>query len=335
LLQRPYDITQKSRKKIISFHLPTVVKNRKNLSVTQSMTGFASKIVEIPLSKHDKLSLALHLKTLNARYFEITCRLPSVLNHVELGIHRILKTKLERGHVYLAVKVQHAATQHVVLPSQTMIQEYLQAIETIKKTCKIQESVSLQTLLTLPHIFQIEEEYLDESTQQKFLDVIEQLADLVIQGRKHEGAILAKDICMHMQSLIKHLQKVDKLSAKICKEKKAALHEVVSKIEPVTEQSRSLEQCMLDNQKSVLISELEKMDIHEEVVRAQLHAKSMLALIKGPDASKGKKLDFILQELNREINTIASKCSHSTISALTIDMKTDIEKAREQAQNIL
>lgn len=84
-----------------------------------------------------------------------------------------------------------------------------------------------------------------------------------------------------------------------------------------------------------LLTEIEKIDIHEEIIRARLHAKNIIALVKDSTPLKGKKLDFTLQELNREINTIASKCNHGQISALTIDMKSDIEKAREQAQNVL
>ena len=127
--------------------------------MTQSMTGFASKIVEISNSKTEKLSLSLHLKALNSRYFEMTCKLPSLLSHYEVAIHRILKKKLERGHVYLIIKVQNDATQHLIMPSKPIIQQYLQAIEQIQKICKIKESVSLATILLLPNIFQIEEKF--------------------------------------------------------------------------------------------------------------------------------------------------------------------------------
>lgn len=303
--------------------------------MAQSMTGFASKIVEIPLSKTEKLSLSLHLKTLNSRYFEITCKLPSLLNHTEVSMHRILKKMLERGHVYLTVKVHHDSTRHVVIPSETILQDYLIAINKIQKICKIKEPVSLSTLLTLPNIFQIEEESLNSSAEEKILKAIDGLAQDLIKTRESEGAVLVADINDHIQSLLKKLQKAEKLSAQVSKEKRTELDRVMKKIQPAGDGERSVEQCMFDNQKLTLLAELEKIDIHEEIIRATLHGKNIIKILKDSEASKGKKLDFTLQELNREINTIASKCSHGEISTLTIDMKADVEKAREQAQNIL
>ena len=299
------------------------------------MTGFASKIVEVAISKTEKLSLSMHLKALNSRYFEITCKLPYLLNHCEVAIHRILKKKLERGHIYLIIKVQHDATRHVIIPSTTTIQEYLAAIHKIQKMCEIKEPVSLSTILQLPNIFQIEEETVQGSTEEKILQAIENLTDDLIATRVSEGKVLSADISLHMKEILKKLQMINKTSLQVCTEKKEALDQLISKLQKIPVDQVSVEKCMLDNQKIVLLAELEKIDIHEEVVRANSHAKNIIELLKDKNVSKGKKLDFTLQELNREINTIASKCSHSTISSLTIDMKTDIEKAREQAQNIL
>ncbi len=299
------------------------------------MTGFASKIVEIPISKTEKLSLSLHLKALNSRYFETTCKLPHLLNHCEIAIHRILKKKLERGHIYLMIKVQHDATRHVIIPSKTTIEEYLTAIHQIQTMCKIKEPISLSTILQLPNIFQIEEETVQGSTEEKVLKAIENLTNDLIATRVSEGKVLSSDILSHMKEILKKLQSVSKTSLQVCKEKKEALDVLILKLQKVSADEVSVEKCMFDNQKAVLLAELEKIDIHEEVVRANAHAKNIVDLLKDKNLSKGKKLDFTLQELNREINTIASKCSHSAISSLTIDMKTDIEKAREQAQNIL
>lgn len=299
------------------------------------MTGFASKIVEISISKTEKLSLSLHLKSLNSRYFETTCKLPHLLSQCEVSIHRILKKKLERGHIYLIVKVQHDATRHVVIPSETVIQGYLQAINQIQKVCKIKESVSLATLLALPNIFQTEEENLQGSSEEKVLKVIEDLTNELIATRESEGKVLAKDIDLHIKDLMKKLQLVNKTSIQICKEKKDDLGALIAKIQKTSEDELSVEKCMMENQKTMLLAELEKIDINEEVVRATSHAKNILLILKDKNLAKGKKLDFTLQELNREINTIASKCSQAAISSLTIDMKSDIEKAREQAQNIL
>lgn len=303
--------------------------------MTQSMTGFACKIVDIPVSTKEKLSLSLHLKALNSRYFEITCKLPYVLSHAEVVMHRILKKKLERGNIYLTIKIQQDATNHVIIPSKATIEQYLQAMKQIQKICKITEPISLTTVLALPNIFQIDEASVQGTAEEKVLKAVEVLADELILTRHSEGKILAQDIVMHMQQVIKKLACANKTSLQMCKEKKEALDILISKLQAAPADQISVEKCMLENQKIILLAELEKIDIHEEIVRANTHAKNIIDLCKDKNISKGKKLDFTLQELNREINTIASKCSHGVISSLTIDMKTDIEKAREQAQNIL
>ncbi|MBP7854663.1 DUF1732 domain-containing protein, partial [Candidatus Babeliales bacterium] len=225
-------------------------------------------------------------------------------------------------------------TRHVVIPSESMIKEYMVAIGQIKKVCSITEPVSLQTLLTLPNIFQIEEDVLTGSAEEKILDAVQLLAHDLIKTRKTEGLTLSKDVAVHMQAMIKKLQKVEKLSIQLRKDKKKQLDVLITQLEPVSVDQRSVQQCMMENQKIALLSELEKIDISEEISRAGMHAKTVLKLIKTSE-SQGKKLDFMVQELNREINTMASKCSNAQISSLAIDMKTDIEKAREQVQNIL
>lgn len=303
--------------------------------MTQSMTGFSSSIVEISISKTEKLSLSLHLKSLNSRYFEVTCKLPYLLTNLEVAIQRALKKKLERGHVYLTVKIQQDATQLVVIPALNTIQQYLKAIKKIQTTCKIKDEVSLSTLLQLPNILQVEETAFNSKTEEKILDAVMALADGLILTRQSEGNVLAQDIEKSTKDVLKNLKLVKKNSEVAFTHKKKEIDSVLTKIQEFASTDTSIEKALLEQHKITLLSELEKIDINEELVRATAHINSIQELVQEPSVTKGKKLDFTLQELNREINTIASKCSHSAISSLTIDIKTDIEKAREQAQNIL
>ncbi|MFA5999074.1 MAG: YicC/YloC family endoribonuclease [Candidatus Babeliales bacterium] len=303
--------------------------------MTQSMTGFASAIVEIPINATEKLSLSLHLKSLNSRYFEATCKLPYLINNCEVLIQRILKKKLERGHVYLTIKIQHDSTKHVVIPSLTTIKGYLEAIKIIQKTCDLKEEVSLQTLLQLPNILHIEEESLNSKAEENILKAIEDLADSLIITRKTEGQVLSDDIEFHVKEITKKLALIKTASGKAIVTKKQDLETLITCLQNSANEELSVSNCLLDNQKITLLAELEKIDINEEIVRATSHVTNIVQILKEDNQSKGKKLDFTLQELNRETNTIASKCSQISISSLTIDIKTDLEKAREQAQNIL
>lgn len=303
--------------------------------MVQSMTGYASAIVDIPIKDNDKLSLSLHIKSLNSRYFEATCKVPYLLNNLEVATHKILKKHLHRGHVYLTIKIQNGLAKQSVVPSLATIQGYLKAITTIKKECKISEDISLQTLLQLPNILQIEEEALSKKAEELILKEIEILTEQLIKTRIAEGKNLAKDIKAQTTTILKKLATIKIVSAKILKEKKASLDTIMNELQRFNETEQSANQCLLETQKTSLLTELEKMDIHEEIVRASSHLETVKELLTTDQIIKGKKLDFILQELNRETNTIASKCSNFEISSLTIDIKAELEKCREQAQNIV
>ena len=303
--------------------------------MVQSMTGYASAIVDIPIKGNDKLSLSLHMKSLNSRYFEATCKVPYLLSNIEVNIHKTLKKLLHRGHVYLTIKIQHGLAKHSVIPSLATIQGYLKAIKTIKKECNIAEDISLQTLLQLPNILQIEEEALSKKAENIILEEIEKLTEQLVATRNNEGKHLEKDLITQITTISKKLAKIKTVSAKLYKEKKATLDKVITDLQSFNDDEESTNQCLLETQKSSLLTELEKIDIHEEIVRATSHLENIQHWLTADQSTKGKKLDFILQELNRETNTIASKCSDFEISSLTIDIKAELEKCREQAQNIV
>lgn len=303
--------------------------------MVQSMTGYASSIIEIPIKADEKLSLSVSIKSLNSRYFEANCKLPYLLNNLEVTIQRSLKQKLHRGHVYLSVKVNLDTLQHDVVPSIATVKGYLHAINSIKKECNIAGDVTIDNILKLPNILQVEEEALNKKTEKLILDSISKVIDQLVATRITEGKALVKDVKQQVAAISKKFTLIKKASIKAAKQKKDDLDTIISKLQSFSEEEMCTTKCMLENQKSNLISELEKIDINEEIVRAGAHLKAILSWATARQDTKGKKLDFILQELNREINTIASKCSNFTISSLAIDVKSELEKCREQAQNIV
>jgi uncharacterized protein (TIGR00255 family) len=196
----------------------------------QSMTGFASANFEIETSKSEKLSLAIHLKSLNSRYFELTCKVPYLLTNLEVAIHKLLKKNLERGHVYIFIKIQHNQTTHVVIPAINTIQQYLDAIKTIKKSCKIKEEVSLATLLQLPNILQVEEETLTNTTEEQILAAIENLALNLKVARAQEGKVLSLDIKKNIKDVLKSIKAIKKQSTIVAEQKKKTLDQILSKL---------------------------------------------------------------------------------------------------------
>lgn len=301
----------------------------------QSMTGFASGTIDVAISETEKLSLTVQLKSLNSRYFELTCKLPYLLQNLEVSLHKLLKKDLERGHVYLSLRIQKDQTKHAVIPAISTIKAYLEAIEKIKIECNIKDTVSMDSILQLPNILQVEEDILNSQTENLILSELSKVISQLKEMRLKEGLTLAQDIEKNIDEVSENIILIKQNSEKAYQEKKEKLDIILKKLDSFDELDNSIEKTVLEQQKSNTLSELEKIDINEELVRAQMHCTSIKQILLENSNMHGKKIDFTLQELNREINTIASKCNHSTISSLTITIKTAIEKAREQAQNIV
>jgi uncharacterized protein (TIGR00255 family) len=305
-----------------------------------SMTGFATSSVEIPLTNNGNMLLSISIKSLNSRYFEMTCKMPSIFSNLEVQIQRILQKQLHRGHVSLHIKILNSESLYEsVKPSLQTIASYFDAINIIQNEFNIQEQITLAQILQLPHALQAEEIQLNQTTEQLILNAIVHVAENMITTQQEEGLQLACDIKQQLASMTVKIQEIQKLSALHIQEKKDSLKEVITQLatfEPLTNlETKSTEQCLLEAKKSTLMYEIEKIDINEETVRFNSHLKNINLQFQVQDSLKGKKLDFTIQELNREINTIASKCSHIGISSLAIDIKSELEKAREQAQNII
>lgn len=305
-----------------------------------SMTGFAASTTQIPLPNNGNMILAISIKSLNSRYFEVTCKVPSLLSNIEVPLQRVLQKLLHRGHVSIHIKILNSdALYESIKPSLQTIASYFDAIQVIQSQFNLQENITLAQILQLPHALQAEELQLNESIEQLVLNAIVQVAHQMIETQKKEGAQLACDIDEQVRNMTTQIQQVQKLSCKIIQDKKDTLTQILNQLatfEPITSvEQKSTEQCMLETKKSTLMYEIEKLDINEETVRFNSHLISIAHQLASHDALKGKKLDFTIQELNREINTIASKCPHVEISSMAIDIKATLEKVREQAQNII
>lgn len=302
------------------------------------MTGFATATAEIPLPNKATMTLAMSIKSLNSRFFEINCKLPSVFSNLEISLQKMLQKKLHRGHVFLHIKiVNQELLQESIIPSITTIQNYLDAIDIIQKKFNLSDKVTLTQILQLPNALQSEEMQLNEEVEAAIIESVDQLSLQLIETQKTEGALLEVDIKEQLTSMHNKIVKIKEFSLELIKEKKENLKNVMTLLLefPVEQEQKSQEQCLLETKKSTLLYEIEKVDINEEIVRFNSHLVNLASQFNTQEKTKGKKIDFIIQELNREINTIAAKCSNISISSLAIDIKSELEKAREQAQNII
>lgn len=298
-----------------------------------SMTGFVSKTIPFTI-KGETVSITIAIKTLNSRFFEVNCKMPHVLGHCENVLHKKLKEKLSRGSVQCSVYVSSLAPfATTVTPSMRTIEGYLQAIQSIKKEFgkkyNIADQITIKDIITLPAVFEQAEEPLDTKASEQLADIIDTLIESVVIERQREGAALQKDLEGRIKILKASIKKLEERSKKVLKERRAKLlKETMELLKDTTDEAR-------EHHMQQLHAQLERMEIHEEIVRFKTHIKSMELCIKDKSSEKGKKIDFILQELLRETNTIASKCLDAELSGYTITIKVELEKAREQAQNIV
>lgn len=292
------------------------------------MTGFGSKTIVLPLEKDQKISLLIEVKSINSRFFEAACKLPNILSHMEVKIVGMLKEKLIRGRIYLTVRLlEEEDILEKVAPSFRLVEEYLKAVEMIRKKFRISGELSAADVIRLPGVFISEKSQLNPELETTIFQNIEKVSDQLLKSRETEGKSLQADLDKSFSICSGKIVKVKTLFKHFMQEQKNAIQKVSASYQKGDEQVK----LKLDE----LYSTLNKIDIHEEIVRFESHLKSIKKVIKDSDVEKGKRLDFILQELMRESNTILAKCSNYNISAAAVDIKVELEKAREQAQNVV
>lgn len=294
----------------------------------QSMTGFAVKNATLSSSSGKKSSVFLSLKTLNGKFFELNCKIPLSLSHLETVILKRLKSKLKRGHVFFTCYLNNTdVIEGTVEPSLHVIQNYIKAINSIKQECNILQQISLDHIIRLPNIFNVQEHLTDEEAESSFLNFIDELTENLIITRIKEGEEISLDISDRLTKIEAVIELVTQEASGFVERTKEKINQLLH-IE--SEQNENN-----DPQKNTLYALLDKIDIHEEITRFKSHLHNMRTQLNTGSIEKGKVLDFIVQELMRETNTINAKCSDAIIARHAIDLKVEIEKIREQIQNIV
>jgi uncharacterized protein (TIGR00255 family) len=295
----------------------------------QSMTGFATKTISITKGKDQKATITISLKALNSRYFETNIKLPQPLSHLETDLIKLFKKTLYRGSIFLTVWLDNPAIfKGSIEPAMQTVSNYMKAIKQIKKEFSFEDAPTLDLITRLPNVFTIEEQVLDKQSSQEILKAAHELTATVVKEREKEGKQLQKDLERRFASMEKEIAGIDLRYQEHMEEQKKKLRDLMQEL-------GEHESELGDVRKSALYTLLDKIDINEEIVRFKSHLKNIQFLLDTPEEEKGKRIDFTLQELAREINTITAKCSDAQISKRAINVKVEIEKAREQTQNIV
>ena len=283
----------------------------------QSMTGFGSASFKI-----DELEIEIEIKTLNSKYLDSKVLLPNVISVYELELNKLLKDNLIRGKVDLRIKFSDIVNESVKF-NKEVISKY---INKLKEVSNFDESQLLKTVLTLPNSIKEEENIIQDNLEKRIFECVNKVINQVVKFREIEGSNIKND-------LLDNLAKIDSFKVnleRISKDHRARVEEdLKSKIDNLNVE---LDYGRLEQE---LFYYLEKIDINEEIVRLNSHLKFFSDVLNNNEVEKGKKLGFICQEIGREINTIGSKANNSSIQSNVVEMKTLLEKLKEQSLNIL
>ncbi|MGB0064707.1 MAG: YicC/YloC family endoribonuclease [Terracidiphilus sp.] len=296
-----------------------------------SMTGFARVQASVPVGDGEQLAYTLTLKSVNHRFLDLQFRLPSGLDALEVELRRVLKDNLIRGHVDLVLAVERN-TQARAGYNRELIAGYLAAFAAARSEHGLKGEPDLNVALRLPGAMQMDDRKEDElaalaaSVQEQIVPLVQQLKAM----RAREGEALEAILSGTLDRLAAATASVAELRPEIEQRYQERLAQrLVSAAGPEFNQQRLLEEV------AILI---ERSDISEELARLGAHIEHFRELLRA-GGEAGKKLDFLLQEMNREANTLLSKTGGVSgkgmrITELGLAMKAEIEKTREQVQNV-
>ncbi len=286
----------------------------------ESMTGYG--FIE---KNSEQFSFSAELKTLNSRYLEIFITLPKILRNDENEIHGMLKQHFTRGKLELSIDIYDWVGTRSVSLNDDLIVKYYRELQKIHKRLNIKEPVDLAAILSLDGITQRERSSISEKSRKDIYAAISNVIKKTNAMRKREGEAMKKDLA----------NSVKEISSVVDRIRGLARDQVKVKMDTLSKRLSSLAEGVVDDRIYMEMAVLsDKLDINEEIIRLKDHLAKFKAMMKEP-GQVGRKLDFLAQELFREINTIASKSSNSEISHLTVEVKNNIDKIREQCRNIV
>jgi uncharacterized protein (TIGR00255 family) len=290
----------------------------------KSMTAFgrAEQVVEGRL-------YAVEMRCVNRRYCEISVRMPHPFLPLEERIKKLVAAKVSRGRVDVLVKVKNGsraiADIEVNLP---LAQAYWKALAELKEALETEEKVGLETLLSLEGIMTATEPEVDlEKTWLILASLIGEALEGVDGMRITEGQAIYHDFQERLKSVEEGLSRIKALAPSILSEHHARLKE---RMAALTEGEIELDPNRLAQEAAFWA---DRSDITEEIVRAESHLKQFRSMTES-EGPAGRALDFLLQELNREVNTMGSKAGDAHLSQLVVVLKSELEKIREQVQNL-
>ena len=290
----------------------------------RSMTGFGQ-------AEGGKSSLqwSVEIRSLNHRFFDCAMRLPAALAGLEEKVREAVRTRIKRGKITVSISAKKRADlSNGLVLDKAKIRFYIQSLRQIQKTFRLaQEPISINTLLSIPNLFTVDlPERANDEYWHSLQSVIDRAVSRLILAQEKEGLALERDLKGRVRIIKGSLKRIESAARRLPFERSKQLVERISKHNGAF----TLDANRLEQEVALWT---DRSDITEEVIRASHHIEQFQKSCAA-SGEKGKKLDFITQEIHREVNTMASKAQSSVVSSETIKIKSELDKIREQIQNV-
>ena len=287
------------------------------------MTGYGRAVETL-----NGREFTVELRSVNNRYLDCSVRLPRMLSFAEDAVKQAVKGSISRGKVDVFVTVRSEAGDEVqVSLNKAVLQGYLTAMRQMVDEYQVRDDISVASLSRMPEVFTLEKPQVDEEQlQEDLMAVVNKALEGYDAMRQAEGEALDRDLRSRGQTILELVSQVEAGSGKTVSDYRARLEAKIKEVLANTniDESRILTEAAIF---------ADKVAVDEETVRLRSHLKQMNTMLTTGGAV-GRKLDFLLQEMNREANTIGSKCTDVNLARIVVDIKAELEKIREQTQNI-
>ena len=289
----------------------------------KSMTGYGRAVETV-----NGREFTVELRSVNNRYLDCSVRLPRILSFAEDAVKQAVKASVSRGKVDVFISVRSESGDEVqVSLNKGVVEGYLAAMRQMVADYGISDDISVSTLSRMNDVFILEKPQVDEEQlMQDLMSVVEKALSGYDAMRCTEGQALDKDLRSRGEPILALVSKVEEGNGKTVADYRARLE---AKLREVLENT-AIDESRILTEAAIFA---DKVAVDEETVRLRSHLKQMNDMLTAGGAV-GRKLDFLLQEMNREANTIGSKCTDVALARIVVDIKAELEKIREQTQNI-
>lgn len=288
----------------------------------KSMTGYGKSSLCINSREYQ-----IEIKAVNHKYIDVNIKLPRIISYLEDEVRKYIISKIKRGKIDITITFENYGKDGNNIKINTELAKfYIESLKKLAEEENLSTEINVTEITKMPDVLTIKNDINEDEIKQELLQVLKEATDQLIEMRKKEGTKISVDILNKIDQIEIKTNEILGLSTGLIEEYVVKLEERIKQIL----KEKEIDQARLAQE---VVIYADKCSIEEEVTRLKSHITQFKTLLDSDEAI-GKKLDFIIQEMNRETNTIGSKANNLNITNNVIDMKTEIENIREQVQNI-